>query len=158
MLFVYQKYYLRLLIGGLLVVTLFMAEYFIWYNLEPHINNNYFILLTVIIMLIVVNVIFKHLEQFVIRTGEILINDDGGLKVVLSNKIYKMCEIEEASFYTFKIYGVLIGEIYIEFKDEKSNKKNMKIFSEDLQNKRFIDTSLYEAMHLNIPNMTELVD
>lgn len=158
MFFTYQKYYLRLFIGGLLVVGLCIVESWIWFNIKPPVNNNLFIPLTVAIMFAVINVMFKYIERFVVRSGKIIVNSNNTFEVVLCKKVYKMKKIYEATFYTFKIYGVKIGEIYIEFEDEKFKKRKCKIFSEDLHNKKFVDTSLYKEMHLKIPNMNELKD
>ncbi len=158
MAFTYQKYYLRSIIGGLLVLSLCIAESWIWSKIKLPVNNNLFIPLSIVIMFVVVNVVFKYLECFAVRSGKIAVNDDNSFNIVLCKKTYKVKRIYEATFYTFKMYGVKIGEIYIEYENEKSQKRKLKIFSEDLHKRKFVDTSLYKTMHLQIPNMSELKD
>lgn len=154
--FKYQNYYLRLCVVVCLVIVLVFAEDLIWDKLKINGNNVLFILISIIIMLFVVNLIFKYLVVFVTRTGKVINNEDGSIEIILSNKKYKLYEITEAFFYIFHLYGVSIGEIYIEYKDEKKNKKSLKIFSEDLHNKNFKETSLFEVMKAKISIMKEL--
>lgn len=154
MVFRYQKYYFRVFIGMLLVVGLFVTEYCIWTRIEIKVDDYIFILITVAIMYLVVNVIFKYMERFVVRSGKILKRNDF-LEVILCKKIYRIRKVYKASFYTFSIYRVLIGKIYIEYEDEKSNKKKLELFSEDLQNIKFIDTSLFTAIHENVTELKE---
>ena len=139
--FIYQLYWLRVLIVFFIIAMLPMVEYTFWGN----ITTGKFLLFSTIITFTVANVLYKPIGNIIKRNGVMEFFDTEIIIHQKKNKCIKIEEIVELLCEKRSLYGIQFCLLIILSKNNMGKRSSIRIMSEDLNGQQLEDCDLYKC-------------